>query len=719
MNKGMLKSNVGKASAAGQASNTRQTFVTEQASSTRQACMDGQVSAAPAPVSTQDNRSASSSPWKAFKHDRWVRPFFARYKKPLAGAIALSILAYAFAAGLMFTSGYLISGSATLPASVLMMHLALIAVRVFGLGKPVLQYLERLTSHDWILRVTSSLRLRLYQSLEGQAGMGRAVRRTGDVLGLLSEDLSHLQNMYLRCMLPTVAAWLLWLIATIALGAFSPLVAVGMFVLLGIQMVLLPLIAVTAGGARRMRMKAMKNEMYAELTDNVLGVADWVFSGRSDEYLARHGAAHDRLRDLQRRESRASHWRDMAGQVLFGLIAAMLLVWAGARFGGAPAADVTSAANYIAAFVLCFFPLIEAFAPVPAAALDAVSHADSIGRLNNLPDPVGDWGGEGAPDPHGSARGKAAGQEVARANADLTLGASACANDECNIDAFASAEGRGADDILSAAATRGVDDGASLAIHAPAPLDVRLQGISFTYPGADHPVLRGLDLTIPQGQKIAVLGRSGAGKSTLAALIRGDVVPQEGRVTIGGADASALGDAMPHYVGVIQQNTYLFNDTLLANLRVGNSEATEEDAWRVLGQVGLREMVERLPQGLATMVDEVGKRFSGGERHRIALARVLLQDAPIVILDEPTVGLDPITEHALLDTLFAALEGRTVIMVTHHLQGVSAMDRAVFVEDGRIVTDGAPDQLARENEHYRTLLAFDGGLEPRGVFVTS
>ena len=644
MNKDMLKSNAGKASAAGQASSTRQAFAAEQASNAGPACMDGQISAAPASISTHDNRSASQSPWKAFKRDRWVRPFFARYKKPLAGAIALSILAYAFAAGLMFTSGYLISGSATLPASVLMMHLALIAVRVFGLGKPVLQYLERLTSHDWILRVTSSLRLRLYQSLEGQAGMSRAVRRTGDVLGLLSEDLSHLQNMYLRCMLPTVAAWLLWLIATIVLGAFSPFVAVGMFVPLGVQMVLLPLIAVTAGGARRMRMKAMKNEMYAELTDNVLGVADWVFSGRSDEYLARHGAAHDRLRNLQRRESRASHWRDMAGQVLFGLIAAMLLVWAGARFGGAPAADVTSAANYIAAFVLCFFPLIEAFASVPAAALDAVSHADSIGRLNDLPDPVGDWGSEGAVDSH-----------------------------------------------------------------APAPLDIRLQGVSFTYSGADRSVLRGLDLTIPQGQKIAVLGRSGAGKSTLAALIRGDLVPQEGRVTIGGADASALGDAMPRYVGVIQQNTYLFNDTLLANLRVGNPEATEEDAWRVLDQVGLREMVERLPQGLATMVDEAGKRFSGGERHRIALARVLLQDAPIVILDEPTVGLDPITEHSLLDTLLAALEGRTVIMVTHHLQGVSAMDRAVFVEDGRITIDGSPAQLAQQNERYQTLLAFDQG----------
>ncbi|HJF65090.1 MAG TPA: amino acid ABC transporter ATP-binding/permease protein [Slackia equolifaciens] len=653
----------------------------------------------------------AASPWRAFRRDRWVRPFFARYKKPLAGAIALSILAYTFAAGLMFTSGYLISGSATLPASVLMMHLALIAVRVFGLGKPVLQYLERLTSHDWILRVTSSLRLRLYQSLEGQAGMGRAVRRTGDVLGLLSEDLSHLQNMYLRCMLPTVAAWLLWLIATIALGAFSLPVALGMFVLLGVQTVLLPLVAVLTGSARRMRMKAMKNEMYAELTDNVLGVADWVFSGRSDEYLARHLAAHDRLRELQRAESRASHWRDMAGQVVFGLVAAMLLMWAGVQFGGAAAVDVSSAANYIAAFVLCFFPLIEAFAPTPAAALDAVSHADSISRLNDLPEPAGDWGDAGfSAVPLAASVASSAGAATYHskpvapsARPAVSFAEPAASHDAARIpsDASASCAVVDADEAATCAVTDAAASGGTA--------DIRLQDVSFAYPGSDRLVLDGLDLEIPQGQKIAVLGRSGAGKSTMAALIRGDHVPQSGRVTIGGADASALGDAMPRRIGVIQQNIYLFNDTLLANLRVGNPAATEEDAWRVLDQVGLREMVERLPQGLNTLVDEAGKRFSGGERHRIALARVLLQDVPIVILDEPTVGLDPITEHALLDTLFKALEGRTVIMVTHHLQGVSAMDRVVFVGDGRITIDGSPEQLAKTNSHYQALLAFDRG----------
>ncbi len=605
----------------------------------------------------------------ALRNDRWVRPFLVRYKKPLVGAIALSVLAYVFAAGLMFVSGYLISGAATLPASILLMHLALIVVRVFGLGKPVLQYMERLASHDWILRVTSSLRLRLYQSLEGQAGLGHAVQRTGEALGLLSDDVGHLQDMYLRCMLPAVAACCLWFVATISLGVFSALVALGIFVVLGLQMVLLPLLAVLAGAARRSRAKAMKHEMYAELTDNVLGVSDWVFSGRAGEYLTRHARTHVSLRELERQEARAAHRRDMVSQLLFGLCIVMLVVWAALYFGGAPADDINSAANYIAAFALCFFPLIEAFAPVPAAALDAVEHADSIKRLNELPEASGDWEGIGSKS--NSSRKKK--KPVA-----LVTGSTP------------------ASPVISGLSANS--------------LDIRIDGVTFCYPGSVRPTIKDMSMSVPYGQKVAVLGRSGAGKSTLAALVRGDLIPQSGEVSIGGVRASSFGDAMSRHIGIIQQDTYLFNDTLYNNLRLGNPAASEDDAWRVLDQVGLRDMARRLEQGLSTMVGEAGKRFSGGERHRIALARVLLQDTPIVILDEPTVGLDPVTEQALLNTLFSTFDGRTIILVTHHLQGVSATDRVVFMEDGRITLDGSPATLARDSKRYRTLLSFDRGL---------
>lgn len=575
---------------------------------------------------------------RTWRDDRWVKPFFKQYRRVLALALVLGLIAFAFASGLMFTSGYLISGSAEVPESILVLNLPLIFVRIFGIGKPFLQYLERLTSHDWVLRMTSGLRLALYRSIEKDALFFRATHRTGDVLGLLADDIGHIQNLYLRTVFPTVVAWLVYFALVCALGFFSPFLALAMALVVGVAVFVAPLVSVLVNGARRTRYKLMRNELYAELTDNVLGVADWVFAQRSEEYLERYRGAEQAMKEVAAAEDRFDRKRDLAVQAVFGVAAVVLLAWAAAWFGG----EHGGAANWIAAFVLGFFPLIEAFAPVSSAAVDAFGYTDSVARLNELPFVDGERE-EVAPQPHD-------------------------------------------------------------------PLDLRVEGVAYAYPGAPRRVLDGVDLHVPQGQRVAVLGRSGAGKSTLATLLRGDIAPDEGSVTLGGVPTCSFGDAMAGFIGVIQQNTYLFNKTLLENLRIGKPDATEAEVWDALEKVGLREMAERLPQGLHTMVDEAGLRFSGGERHRVALARVLLQDVPIVILDEPTVGLDPITEHALLDTLFEALAGKTVIMITHHLAGVASMDRVVFLEEGHIALDGTPDDLAQTSPRYRRLLAFDRGV---------
>lgn len=571
----------------------------------------------------------------ALRRDAWVKPFFFRYRKALALALLLGVLTFGFASALMVTSGYLVSASAV-AETILFLHLPLIFVRIFGVGKPILQYLERLTSHDWVLRMTSGLRLKLYGALERDAVFFRATHRTGDVLGLLAEDIGHIQNLYLRTVFPTVVAWLLYVVLIACLGWFSLWLALAMLLVLGVAVFLVPLVSVLANAARQARHKQMKNELYAELADNVLGVSDWVFAGRGDEYLTRHKERERRMRAVQERMERFGRRRDLVLQALFGLCAVLLLVWAGGRFGP----EGGDAANWIAAFVLGFFPLIDAFAPLSSAAVEAGAYRDSIARLNDLPEP--------------------------------------------REDAAPAREPR-------------------------APFDVRVEHAAYRYPGAERDVLSDVSLTVPQGQRVAVLGRSGAGKSTLASLVRGDVRPTAGSVTLGGAPTAELGDEAARWIGVIQQRTYLFNMTLGDNLRLGREDAADEEVWDALDKVGLRPLVERLPLGLDTMVDEAGLRFSGGERHRIALARVLLQDVPVVVLDEPTVGLDPLTERALLDTLFEALAGKTVIMITHHLAGVGALDRVVFVEDGRIVLDGSPDELARTSARYRRLLAFDRG----------
>lgn len=571
------------------------------------------------------------------KNDRWVKPFFKQYKRALALALLLGLLTFIFAAGLMFTSGYLISRAAEMPGNILMIHLPVIFVRVFGIGKPLLQYSERLTSHDWVLRMTSGLRLKLYTVLEKDAIFFRRSHRTGDILGLLSEDIGHIQNLYLRTVFPTIVAYLLYIVLIASLGFFSLGFALAMLLVLGVVVVLVPLVSALMNRARIEKRKAMKQALYGSLTDNVLGVSDWIFAHRGGEYLSRHKTAEDAIHTTDSALNRFARKRDLLVMVIFALASIIVMMWAAGYFGGAPG----TTSNWIAAFVLGFFPLIDAFTPLSAAATEATTYRDSVRRLNELPD-----------------------EDASRAEAPTIA----------------------------------------------APLTITIDHMSFKYPAAERSVLNNLSLTIGQGEKIAILGRSGSGKSTLTSLIRGDLRPTEGSITINGIDAGKLGDTIAQYIGVIQQQTYLFNTSLRENLNLGNPNATDDEIGNALEQVGLKSMVERLPEGLDTLVDEAGMRFSGGERHRIALARVLLQDVPIVVLDEPTVGLDPITERRLLETLFATLRGKTLIMVTHHLQGAAMMDRVIFIEEGKLALSGSPNDLEKTNAKYRQLQSFDRGV---------
>ena len=621
-----------------------------------------------------------------WRNDTWVRPFFKRYWRVLVLAIFLGLVAAAFAGTLMFTSGYMISLAATLPFTVLAVHVPSLYVRIFGVGKPVLSYLERLASHDWVLRMTSELRRHLYRVIEEQPASARASRRMGEVLGLLAEDIEHIQNLYLRTVFPLIIAWLLYVLTIVLLGVFSPAAAAALALLLGMVVFVLPVVSLCVNGARLERAKALKAELYADLADNVLGIADWVYSGRNADYVQRFRGLQQELGEIDARVARFGRARDLLAQSFFGVSVVAVLAWAAAAFTPiSPAAEgaagalatfvpenaVVHAGNWIAAFSLCLFPLIESFSPASEAAMGFVTYGDSLDRMNQLSAfarGAGEGEGEGAAAAFAAAAGTAAGPDAA-------MGAAA----------------------------------AGSAVFASSAAEIVFENVSFAYPQSDRFVLNGMNLTIPAGQRVAVLGRSGAGKSTLISLLKGDYAPVAGSVRVAGMEASHAPEILTKRVGVIQQKPHLFNWTLRDNVALGRPSATDEEVERALAQVGLGELVARLPLGIRTVVDELGRRFSGGERHRIALARVLLANPSVVVLDEPFAGLDPVTEQALIDVIMRTLEGRTVIMVTHHLQGVSSCDRVVFVEDGAVAIDGAPDQLERESERYRKLLAFDRG----------
>lgn len=575
--------------------------------------------------------------FQVLKTDEWVKPFFKQYKRSLILALVLGFITFFCAGALMFNSGFLISRAASLPENILLIYVPIVLTRAFGIGRPVFRYVERLVSHNWVLKMTSNLRVKLYDSLEQDAIFFKQNHRTGDILGLLSEDINHIQNLYLRTIFPTIIAWLLYVFIIIGIGYFSPFFALAMLLLLGIVVFLLPLWSVIINGARQEQQKQMKNQLYSDLTDNVLGVSDWIFSQRGQDYVNHHEESEEALREVNRKLQSFQRKRNFILQLMFGVITLALLVWTSRQFPG----NHGGAANWIAAFVLSVFPLIDAFAPLPAAAQETNSYQDSIKNLNDLP------------------------------------------AIQKNQPAVPSISG---------------------------PVTLKIAQVHYHYPESGKQVLSGIDLTLHPGEKIAILGRSGSGKSTLANLIRGDLRATEGAITLNGEETYKFGDDISNYLGVIHQTPYLFHTTIANNLRIGRESATEADLWQVLTRVELKELVESLPDGLETMVDEAGLRFSGGERQRLALARILLQEAPIILLDEPTVGLDPVTEQALINTFFHELEDKTVIWITHHLQGIDAMDQVIFIEDGHLAMQGRPNELERTNAHYRKLKQIDKGI---------
>lgn len=570
---------------------------------------------------------------KAFEKDTWVKPYLQRYKAPLMLAIFLGFCTFFSAGALMFNSGYLISKSASLPENILLVYVPIVLTRAFGVSRPVFRYIERLTSHNWVLKMTSKLRRKLYHTLEKDAMVFKQKYRMGDILGLLAEDIQYIQNLYLRTIFPLIIALILYAFIVIAVGVFSIFFALYLALLLFIVVIVLPVWSVVVNGARQEREKTLKTELYTDLTDNVLGVADWIFSQRGVEYVDTHLQVEQELYQVQDQKRLFNRRVHVLFQLIYSFVVIGLIVWTSQRFVG----NHGGAANWIAAFVLSAFPVVDAFVVLPEAMQESNVYKDSINRLNALDE---------TPD-------------EAPKNIEVT--------------------------------------------------DTRIQveDLSFSYD--HHLVLDHLDLTIEPGEKIAILGKSGSGKSTLASLIRGDLKPQNGLLTLGDVPTYQFGDAMSHYISVIQQAPYLFHTTILNNVRMANTNKSEEEVWQVLERVGLKKLVEQLPEGLHTMVDEAGLRFSGGERHRMALARILLQDTPIVLLDEPTVGLDPLTEQALIDTFFSQLQDKTVIWITHHLQGIEIMDRVIFIEDGRLEMSGTPAALAQNNARFQQLKAIDEG----------
>lgn len=585
----------------------------------------------------------------------WILPYGRQYAWRLLAAACVATIAVACAGALLFTSGYLISRSSLRPENVLMVYVPIVLVRAFGFGKAVIQYLERLISHDTVLRILAQMRLRLYRVLEPQALYIRSRYRSGDLLGLLAEDIERLQHVFLRVVLPAIVAVLIYGTGIALLGrmdiSFALLMAAYIFFLL----FTVPTFVLWRSIHQRKRHMAKRSSVYRGLTDALFGLSDWVLSGRSAQFVADFNRKQASLTDMEARLRRSEWNTQWLSQCAIGGAVLLMAFWAGTMHG-----DGKMDAEWIAAYVLITFPLLEALARSGEALMRIPDYQTSIQRLQNV---------------------EKRGWSILPANRQHTPMQSTSSNGKIAVDTLKQ---------------KGVD--------------LHLQRVFFRHTNTEEWGLCDINLHLPQGTKLALIGRSGAGKTTLLNVIQGELTPVSGSVTVNGRTISEVIREQGNpgeLFAVLNQKPYLFDTTLANNIRMGRPQATDHEVRLAAEAAGLGSLIASLPHGIETRVRESGYRFSGGERQRIALARILLQDRPVVLLDEPMVGLDPLIERSLLHTIFSVLHGKTLVWVTHHLSGMEQMDQIVFLDRGRIVMHGRHEQLLQEHERYRRLYALD------------
>jgi ATP-binding cassette subfamily B protein len=238
----------------------------------------------------------------------------------------------------------------------------------------------------------------------------------------------------------------------------------------------------------------------------------------------------------------------------------------------------------------------------------------------------------------------------------------------------------------------------------PDNFDIVFDHVGFSYHGEDEIVLNDVSFTAKQGEVTAFVGPSGGGKSTTTKLAARFWDAGTGTITLGGVDVSTVDpEALLKYYTIVFQDVTLFRDTIMENIRLGRRDASDEEVLFAAKAARCDEFVRSLPDGYGTMIGENGAKLSGGERQRISIARALLKNAPIVLLDEATASLDVENESAVQAALSRLLQGKTVLIIAHRMRTVAGADKIVVLEDGRIVEQGAPDVLMKGGKAFRRM----------------
>ena len=570
-----------------------------------------------------------------------IRTEIKKNKSMMALVVILGILSTVSGAALMYVSGFLISKSSLRIGNILMLQVPTVLTRTFSLSQSTFAYLQRLTSHNLVLGIIEKMRSRVYKILEPHALKLKKEYKSGDLLGLIAEDIEHLQNIYLKTIFPSIVSLVIYVIFVTLMFGYDMSYAIlatlfGLFIIF-----IVPFVSLTFTRRNFQVMKEAKYDLYKNFTSAIFGISDWISSNRVNDFMNEYQEKETRLLKKETKIKIFVHFRENLVNFIAGLTVFYMIYSCWNMTLNDSIENV-----YIASFCMMALSVMSVSVMTSESVAHIPGYEVSIKRVKDF---------------------------YANEQDDVDID-KALQNKEGNV--------------------------------------IDIENVTFAYENGKN-VLENISLSIKKGEKVAILGRSGVGKSTLVKLLTGTYTDYTGSISVLGKvpTEKMLGTK----ISLLNQKPYLFDMTIRENLKLAlldkKEEVTDDEInskiEESLEKSQLTRLISELPEGINTNVFETGSRFSGGERQRIAFARTLIQNNELLLLDEPTVGLDPKTEHELLKTIFEINRDKTIVWITHHLNSIKYMDRIIFIKDGKVEMNGTHEELYQTNEKYRKLYDMD------------